>query len=209
MTLLQPGIEIVAAQDGSTGTLGVILTDGHGKLFILTASHILKDPLLNSDLQVAGRTIAKYIANKKNISIASNYDAIAAEIVYEKSIQVSNKIKGTNKTIREWGLELPGKPLFAVGAESNTTDCILERYLDIYAGSIRSVAKLSNNYCRPGDSGAVWCSGDGYAVSMHIQGSLPNRAAVSVRLKEILKKFQLSIHKYPSTLECAKLIVYL
>ena len=201
MTLLQPGIEILSTQNDSSGTLGMILTDGNGKLFLLTALHIIGNSKEDSDIKVGGKIVARHQAENPYYSVAM--DAVAIEIIKDKSFHVSNRIKGTDKTIREWGLELPTKALFTVGAVSQATECKLERYFDFYAG-IEHVALLSNSineqYCAPGDSGSIWCSKDGYAVSMHSKGDIPENKAISVRIKNILNEFKLSIYKYPLSL---------
>lgn len=206
MTLLQPGIEIISTQNDSSGTLGMILTRGDDKLFLLTALHIIGDGETDTDIKVDGRVVARYKTGRSYCS--TRLDAVAIEIIKDKSIKVSNCIKGTNKIIRDWGIEVakknPPTVLYAVGAVSQTTECKLEQYFDFYSG-IAHVALLSNslnpNYCAPGDSGSIWCARDGYAVSMHSKGNLPENKAISVRIKNILNEFKLSIYKYPSSLE--------
>lgn len=206
MVLLQPGIRILSQDnDGNnigSGTLGLILTDNKGRLFMLTALHVIGGGIRGSNIIVGDSRVAKF-------NVASPYflpamDAVAIEIIKEKNIEVSNRITGSGKIIRDWGLEYSNRSLFAMGATSHSVECILDEYVATYAGTINHVAMLRSSmgrqYCAPGDSGAVWCAKDGYAVSMHIQGGLPNNEAVSVRIREILKGLQLSIYKYPSAL---------
>ena len=197
---IQPGIGIVC--NNIHGTLGLIVTreDKPNKLYLLSCWHVLDGGHRQSEVRLAGddnRVIAHYQRSRETAH--RDFDAALAEIDTDVDLPLSNEIFGTEHTLSRAAYSRNNLVLRKTGATTGNTRCVLKRrtsqYGDLKSGLILAEHSSGQHiYCKPGDSGAIWCSvTSGKAIGLHARGRLEGNLAAAAPVKKILKAFKADI----------------